>query len=181
MVKFCHQFPLHLCFQEQKTDLIDLAWNSLYCTNFYVTCTKTRVGNSLLGFSWLALFKVRNALVALFKWATGANVIFYKEQESNEELFALFWPKRGKAWCKDQIWSESLVKRDNHSFIKSEWLPSLFTFLLIFTKRATRAIHSCCSFCTERPEQNTHVSLLGKNRVAHFVKSDHSESLTSLF
>ena len=27
MMKFCHQFLLHLCFQGQKTDLIYLIWN----------------------------------------------------------------------------------------------------------------------------------------------------------
>ena len=55
--------------------------------------------------------------------------------------------ERGKAWQKEQIFSESLLKRVNHSFIKSESLPSLFTLRLhslpsIFTispKRAKRA------------------------------------------
>ena len=57
--------------------------------------------------------------------------------------------ERGKARQKEQILSESLLKRVNHSFIKSESLPSLFTLRLrvhslpsIFTispKRAKRA------------------------------------------
>ena len=35
--------------------------------------------------------------------------------------------KRRKAWWKERIWSESLLKRAIHSFKKSESLPSLFT------------------------------------------------------
>ena len=68
------------------------------------------------------------ALVALFKWATGANVVFYKER-----FTLLFWTYKGgkhgdKKEKKERIWSKSLLKGVNHSFMKSELLPSLFTY-----------------------------------------------------
>ena len=95
-------------------------------------------------------------LVPLFKRAMGANVVFKKERE--ERLRAIRSFVLGIQRWKEQIWRKSLLKRVNHSFIKSESLPSLFTkrqhsLPLLFTKRVKKSL---------------------------FVKSDRSESLMSL-
>ena len=86
----------------------------------------------------------------------GANVVFKKERE--ERLRAIRSFVLGIQRWKEQIWRTSLLKRVNHSFIKSESLPSLFTkrqhsLPLLFTKRVNKSL---------------------------FVKSDRSESLMSL-
>ena len=79
---------------------------------------------------WIASFTLfkrvaRGNLVPLFKRAMGANVDFYKEQEEGWRAIRFFvlGIKKGK----EQIWTESLLKRVNNSFIKSESLMSLFT------------------------------------------------------
>ena len=49
------------------------------------------------------------------------------------DLLSFWGIQRGTACWKERIWSESLLKRANHSFMKCKSLLSLFT------KRATRA------------------------------------------
>ena len=67
--------------------------------------------------------------VAFFWKEWVPNPVFYNERAEWWIAISSFvlGIKRGKAWWKEHIWSESLLKGASHSFIKSELLPSLFT------------------------------------------------------
>ena len=50
--------------------------------------------------------------------------------------------KRGKTWWKERIWSESLLKGAKYSFIKSESLPSLFTYLKSDNSERAKSVYT---------------------------------------
>ena len=81
----------------------------------------------------------------------------------------------------EQIWRKSLLKRVNHSFIKSESLPSLFTkrqhsLPLLFTKRVKKSL-----FVKSDMERITHVALVkrakrAKEQITHVTLFKRAKS-----
>ena len=159
-------------------------------------CEKIRVGNSLFGFSCELLvfwerriesvihpFQCANhsycsfckewqewsALVALFVKSDGSKCRLLQRARRTMEGDSLFCfgQKRVKAWRKEWIWNESLLKRANHSFIKSNLLLSHFNYrrhslLSLSTKGvmgATGGIRSRHSFCKEQQERIAPIAL----------------------
>ena len=75
------------------------------------------------------LFALLKEPIAFFTRFVKSDYLFFKERGERWRVIHSFVLviKRGNAWCIEQIWNKSLLRRVNQSFIKSELLTSLFT------------------------------------------------------